>query len=311
MASSAAQDEFNALVSEKSTPTKHPDDEARESSPESNHSEPERKSQREGQKNADSSDEEMAVTTSNSNSSMKSRYFVPSLRFDANTGPKGVIADAQAFERAKQEHGRLAAVAHRFTKKFTLAQSSVPHAYNTEEYRDRSSGEDEDDDGFMARWRKKRLMELQGKTEMRQSRNTSPSQRQYGSLTTVNAEGYLDAIERVQRDTVVVVYIYDDTVSLHFFFFQHVKSESVHADHFKQSEVSIVVEECVRELARAHSRTRFVRLHYEEAEMEVAGVPAILAYKGGEKFAGLVPIMEELPEEAELSAETLGTLLKE
>ena len=65
----------------------------------------------------------------------------------------------------------------------------------------------------MARWRKKRLQELQGKAEMRQSRNPSPSQRQYASLTTVNAEGYLDAIERVPSDTVVVVYIYDDMVS--------------------------------------------------------------------------------------------------
>ena len=44
--------------------------------------------------------------------------------------------------------------------------------------------------------------------------------------------------------------------------------------------------------------------------MEGAGVPAILAYRGGEKFAGLVPITEELPEDAELSAETLGTLLR-
>ena len=209
MASSAAQDEFNALFSEKSTLARHPDDEARESSPESNHSQ-----QRKSQKNADSSDDDTAAAAAAaSSSSMKSRYFVPSLRFDANTGPKGVIADAQAFERAKQEHGRLASVAHRFTKKFTLTSSSVPHAYNTEEYRDRSSGEDDDDDGFMARWRKKRLQELQGKAEMRQSRNPSPSQRQYASLTTVNAEGYLDAIERVPSDTVVVVYIYDDMAS--------------------------------------------------------------------------------------------------
>ena len=70
------------------------------------------------------------------------------------------------------------------------------------------------------------------------------------------------------------------------------------------------MERCVRELARAHSTTRFVRLHYDEAEMEVAGVPALLAYRGGEKFAGLVPITEELPEDAELSAETLDALLK-
>lgn len=302
---SPAQEEFNALVSEKSTIARHPEDEARESSPESNRSEQEQKSHRGRQKNADSSDEETAAASSK----MKSRYFVPSSRFDANTGPKGVIADAQAFERAKQEHGRLASVAHRFTKKFTLTSSSVPHAYNTEEYRDRSSGEDDDEDGFMSRWRKKRLQELQGNAEMRQSRNTSPNQRHYASLTTVNAEGYLDAIERVQRDTVVVVYIYDDTVSLHTlprFFLLNVLMLTI----FKQSEVSIAVEQCVRELARTNSKTRFVRLHYEEAEMEVAGVPAILAYRGGEKFAGLVPIMEEFPEDAELSAETLSNLLR-
>lgn len=208
--STTAQDEFNALFSEKSTIARHPDDEARASSPESNRSEQERKPRRKGRKNTDSSDEDTVVTSGNN---MKSRYFVPSLRFDANTGPKGVIADAQAFERAKQEHGRLAAAAQRFSKKFTLTSSSVPHAYDTEEYRDRSSEDDDDEDGFMARWRKKRLQELQGKSEMRQSRNTSPSQRQYASLTTVNAEGYLDAIERVHSETVVVVYIYDDSVS--------------------------------------------------------------------------------------------------
>ena len=70
------------------------------------------------------------------------------------------------------------------------------------------------------------------------------------------------------------------------------------------------MEGCVRELARVHSTTRFVRLHYDEAEMEVAGVPALLAYRGGEKFAGLVPITEELPEDAELSTETMEALLK-
>lgn len=44
--------------------------------------------------------------------------------------------------------------------------------------------------------------------------------------------------------------------------------------------------------------------------MEVAGVPAILAYKGGDKFAGLVPVTEEFPDDAELSAETVEALLK-
>jgi hypothetical protein len=77
-----------------------------------------------------------------------------------------------------------------------------------------------------------------------------------------------------------------------------------------QSEVSVMVEDCVRELSRIHNTTRFIKLHYVEAEMEVAGVPALLAYRGGDKFAGLVPVMDEIPDEAELSAVTLGAVLQ-
>jgi hypothetical protein len=50
-------------------------------------------------------------------------------------------------------------------------------------------------------------------------------------------------------------------------------------------------------------------LHYQDAEMEPAGVPAIIAYRGGDKFAGLVPIMEEMPDDAELSSLTLEAVM--
>jgi hypothetical protein len=71
-----------------------------------------------------------------------------------------------------------------------------------------------------------------------------------------------------------------------------------------------MVEECVREIAKSYTTTRFVQLNYEEAEMEVAGVPAILAYKGGDKFAGLVPVVDEIPEDEELSARSLAVVLE-
>ena len=70
-----------------------------------------------------------------------------------------------------------------------------------------------------------------------------------------------------------------------------------------------MIEDCVRTLARKHSNVRFVRLHYQDAEMEPAGVPALIAYRGGDKFAGLVPIMEEMPDDAELSSLTLETVM--
>lgn len=97
----------------------------------------------------------------------------------------------------------------------------------------------------------------------------------------------MDAVEKSPAGTVVVVYIYDD-----------------------MSHVSQMIEDCVRTLAQKHSSVRFVRLHYQDAEMEPAGVPALLAYRGGDKFAGLVPIMEEMPDDADLSSLTLEVVLQ-
>lgn len=45
------------------------------------------------------------------------------------------------------------------------------------------------------------------------TRRLSPSKRRYGNVVTVNPMGYLDAIERVAAETVVVVMVYDDQVS--------------------------------------------------------------------------------------------------
>lgn len=77
-----------------------------------------------------------------------------------------------------------------------------------------------------------------------------------------------------------------------------------------QSEVSNLVEESIAPLARKYINTRFVKLHYQDAEMEPAGVPAVLAYRGGDKFAGLVPIVDEIPDDAELKPSTLERLFQ-
>lgn len=74
--------------------------------------------------------------------------------------------------------------------------------------------------------------------------------------------------------------------------------------------MSLAIEDCIRSLARKYSSTRFVKLHYQDAEMEPAGVPAVLAYRGGDKFAGLVPVIDEIPDDAGLSASTLEVLFK-
>lgn len=39
-------------------------------------------------------------------------------------------------------------------------------------------------------------------------------------------------------------------------------------------------------------------------------MPAILAYKGGEKFAGMVPVIDEIPDDQEVSVATLELAMK-
>ena len=78
-----------------------------------------------------------------------------------------------------------------------------------------------------------------------------------------------------------------------------------------QSEVSGMVEDCLPALARKHTTTRFVKLHYLEAEMDPVSVPAILGYKRGELFANLVSLIDEIPADQTLNTQSLETLFKQ
>lgn len=282
MTSNAAQDEFNELMRDKGRSTQHPEDRLQAQN------DSDRDSDREDNDGIDDyAEKEDPEDQVDQPRDMRSNYYLPSIRSEANTGPKGVIADAHAFEQARKQ-------ANRFTWR---KQSPVSNGYSVsvsasashwnDEKGDSGSEEDEADEGFMAKWREARLRELQNAGQRIRSRTTSPSRRIYGTLTAVDGEGYLEAIEKVGRDTVVVVFIYDDL-----------------------SEISQLVESCMRLVARRNDAVRFVKLHCEDAEMEAAGVPAVLAYRGAEKFAGLVPLMDEVPEDSELSALALETVFR-
>jgi hypothetical protein len=51
-------------------------------------------------------------------------------------------------------------------------------------------------------------------------------------------------------------------------------------------------------------------MHGEDAEMDRVVLPAVLAYKGGDKFASLLPLLEEIPDDSELSAVALETAFR-
>lgn len=201
-------------------------------------------------------------------STKTSTYTLPNTTHYANTGPKGVIADAQNFHRAKKSsfRNRLSTFAGNFAS-FKPPSSNVLSAENKKDTNssDHSDLSDVDSDSdFMANWRAQRMQELsaQGSGYNSAGRRVSPSRRTWGALTEVDANGYLDAIEKVSAEDIVIVMIYDPA-----------------------SSQSAAVEDELNMLAYRNSKTRFVKLHHEIAEMETVQVPAVLAYRNGDVFA--------------------------
>lgn len=79
----------------------------------------------------------------------------------------------------------------------------------------------------------------------------------------------------------------------------------------RQSEVSRIVEDALRHLAHKHATSRFVKLHYLDAEMGDIAVPGIIAYKGGECFANLISLVNEIPSGRDMNSSTLEWMLQQ
>ncbi|KAJ5952151.1 uncharacterized protein N7479_010564 [Penicillium vulpinum] len=277
----SAQEEFNQLVNNnRSRFTSHPEDHDHDSDPHFSDDEP--TSRLRSRQTVDSSDEEaddmVSSRTANTN------YHIPNTVYEANTGPKGVIADAQAFERARKKSFRRTLLSAAGLDSDSPSYSSstrddVPLAGGDQS----SASEDDDEARFMRKWRQSRMHELQD----RNSRRSSPRGRRFGSVQTVDAVGYLDAIEKVTSDTVVVVCIYD-----------------------QKSDDSAMVEECLVTIARRQPTTRFVKLHQDIAEMDHIKAPALLAYRGGDVFATIIDVLHNIPRGRSCSADSLEDLLK-
>jgi hypothetical protein len=196
MTSSAAQDEFNELIRDKDREDRHPEDRDHDS----DISEPESPGAADDYLEKVDTDDELDLPAD-----MRSNYYMPNLRSEANTGPKGVIADAQAFEQAKKQ-----------ARRFTWKKTQQPTSYSVAAYHDEKGSSDEDgEEGFMRQWREARLRELQNVGERIRSRTNSPSRRIYGGMPLVDGEGYLDAVDKTASGTTVVVFIYNKDVRTH------------------------------------------------------------------------------------------------
>ncbi|EPE07328.1 phosducin [Ophiostoma piceae UAMH 11346] len=223
-------------------------------------------------------------------------YKLPPASFDSGraTGVKGVIADARDYESARKSTF-MNRVRHARRSVFGLGDVEAD-AMVSDKKSDMSSSDgelDEDEEAFLSQWREARRRQMEGEARpvgaSVRTRRTSPSARIYGRFDTVDALGYLDAIEKVGRETVVLVYVYDE-----------------------ECQVSSAVESALRPLVRAYPTVHFVKVHYDDIEFDNAAVPAILAYRNqGDLFANLTGLIEMLPDDDALSTEALQKLLQQ
>ncbi|KAJ3464082.1 hypothetical protein MRS44_008868 [Fusarium solani] len=148
---------------------------------------------------------------------------------------------------------------------------------------------DADEESFLQQWRESRRRELESEANRAvRNRRTSPSVRIYGRLDEVDALGYLDAIEKVGRETTVVVFVYDH-----------------------ECEVSATIESALMPLVKNNPEVHFVKVHYEEIEFDNAAVPAMLAYRNqGDLFANLTGLIEMIPDDEIFGTSSLKELFQ-
>lgn len=131
-------------------------------------------------------------------------------RRTTNTGPKGVRADARAYEASKREANAMKSLKN-------AGLLNVPPSSSHGE-----SGSDASEDEWMSRWREKRMKEL--------SKTGVAGVNLFGQVDDVDAKGYLAAVDyedleatddnpvaakriRAKRNLVTVVLIYDNVSS--------------------------------------------------------------------------------------------------
>lgn len=248
--SNAPQEEADRLFGQNEHHTSHPEDRLDTDSLSQHSSEPKEDYR------SDQDDDEHTLHHQSNDMAATANYHIPNTRFNANTGPKGVIADAQSFNRAKRSAFRK--TLNNFANALSSRPAQPPAASSSP---GSGSEQDSDEEQFMRQWRQNRIEELAERSNAG-VRRKSPSQRTWGTVEDVDATGYLDAIEKVKDDVVVVVCIYDP-----------------------ESDASFEVEDILGTIAYKHTTTRFVKMHHEIAEMTEVIVPALLAYRGGGVFA--------------------------
>ncbi|KAH8790192.1 putative Phosducin-like protein [Hyaloscypha finlandica] len=274
----AAQEEFDSIVSKASSSSRlnhHPSD-----THDYRHDRPTGEQDEETEYVQKRVDENMRMPSLDPRGGL---FHLPHRDFDSGrtTGVKGVIADARSYEEARRTGSYRGSRTNSSTRNDKRASTATF-------LNDDGEGSASEEEEFIERWRQQRRQELSTIGSDIRNRRTSPSVRRYGRFDEVDALGYLDAIEKVTRDTIVVVFVYDH-----------------------ECPVSQIISDALSPLVPTHPAIHFVRVHYADIEFDNAGVPAILAYKNqGDLFANLTYIIDQIPDDTLFDTRALENILR-
>lgn len=191
-----------------------------------------------------------------------------------NTGPKGVMEDWRRYKqletekRDEQELERL-----ELSKRLALTCRSEREDKEAEEKVD-AEIEAMMDDEFLHSYMQKRMR------EMMEAANCANTKTIFGTVINLtNGDEFLEAVDNEDhKNVIIVVHIWETSVPS-----------------------CIAVDGCLQSIAKDYCHVKFCRIQASAAGLsrhfKASGVPAILAYKGGDVFATFVRLTDTFGED--------------
>ncbi|KAI8504298.1 hypothetical protein Bbelb_183660 [Branchiostoma belcheri] len=185
-----------------------------------------------------------------------------------NTGPKGVLEDWRRFKQLETEH-RAEQQAEKVALVKKLAFTCRSELNDTEKTEGQEDDDVELDEDFLRWYREQRLREMQQK---------SASLPTFGQVLDLTRSQYVDTIDKENKHVLIIIHIFEPFVP---------GCDAVNG--------------CFQCLAQDHPRVKFCRIQSSEAEVSQTftskGLPAILAYRGGQLVANFLRITDQLGED--------------
>lgn len=225
------------------------------------------------------SEDEPEEDTKESEKQSSAPKFIPSGEIrewegsSTNTGPKGVIKDWQRYKqleaerREEQEQERLALM-----KKLSLTCQSLKDEEKMKE-------EEDELDRELTELLDDKILEEFKVLRMQQMMDQHCTQPKYGTFFGIKSgQEYLDAIDKSEKTTTVIMYIYSE------------------GDKYCK-----LMFDCIASFVAEYSEVKFCSVEVSIAGLsrhfERRGVPAILVYKNGSLVGNFIRVTDELGDE--------------